>query len=269
MDSHIAQLLNSPPFNLTMSSGARYLRDEVYELCFSHRGMESLTAFVDRLREQYSRIHWEKAVYYKHQDPVLQGILRRTSTAFKSKPKKGAAPAMWERGTIASGAARRKDIDWFKLAVFDDPAFWMEMIDFPRGKLMVHPSHIDQIEPAYTEMYELITNWLVTDFNYTSLYHIYEFARDCSLTFVKECMDKVEDLRQHSTSYLRAIIESERAVQKQELDEVREVDAYSQLVIDKMKEMVSIREEIDWDKIEADAAVGEENRTEFDKVKLS
>jgi len=269
MDSHIAQLLNSPPFNLTMSSGARQLRDNVYEMCFSHRGTESLTAWVDRLRGQYNRIHWEKAAYYQHTDQIFQGILRRTSTQFKAKPKKGTAPPEWERGTIASGAARRKDIDWFKLAVFDDVEFWKEMIQFPRSKLAVYPHHIDQLEPAYTEMYELVTSWLVADFNFTSLYHIFEFTRDCSLSFVQECMDKVFNIRQHSTDYLRGIINKERAFQKVELDELSELDAYSELVISKMKEMVTVGEEIDWDKVEEKAAVGEENRAEFDKVKLS
>lgn len=269
MDSHITQLLSSSPFNLTMSSGARCLRDNVYELCFSHRGIESLTAFAERLKEQYNRIHWEKAVYYQHHDQIFQGILRRTSTVFKTKPKKGTAPAMWERGTIASKAARRKDVDWFKLAVFDNVDFWKEMINFPRSKLVVYPSHVDQMGQAYIDMYELITDWLITDFNYTSLYHIYEFARDCSLIFVKECMDKVVNIRQHSTDYLRGIINKERAFQEHELNELNELDAYSELVINKMKEMISNREEVDWDRIESDAITGEENRKEFDKVELS
>lgn len=269
MKDHITQLLNSAPFNSIMSSGARYLRNEVYELCFSHRGTDSLTVFVNRIREQYNRINWEKAVYYHNHEEILRGIYRRTSTAFKAKHKNGVVPEIWERGTIASNAARRKDIDWFKLAIFDDVSFWMDMINSPRAKLVVYPNHIDQIEPAYSNMYEMVTDWLITDFNYTSLYHIFEFARDCSLSFVKECMGKVENIRQHSTSYLRAIIEKERVIQKHELDELQEIDKYSQFVIDKMKEMVEAGENVDWEKIEKEASVGENNRAEFDKVKLS
>jgi hypothetical protein len=40
-------------------------------------------------------------------------------------------------------------------------------------------------------------------------------------------------------------------------------------VIGKMLAMVDNREDVDWDKVESEAAVGEENRREFGKVKLS
>lgn len=265
----ITTLLKEPPFNLIMSKNARALRDDVYMLCFSHCGYTSLREFVDEIKEQYDRIYWETAIYYHHNERIFEGILRRTSVKFEAKPKKGEDPATWQRGTKATGAARNKKIDWLKLAIFDDIEFWREMIDFPRTKLAVYPKQIKLIQLAFTAMYELITGWLFADFNYTSLYHIYEFARDDSLSFVEECMDKVEDPRKHSTSYLQAIMQQERAIQKEELLEADSVVEFSKQVIHKMVDMVDKHEPIDWDQIETNASVGEENRSVFDKVKLS
>lgn len=269
-DSLIKQLLKDPPFDKVMSVGARKLRDDVYFLCHSHLSPNDTKKFIDHITEHYNPINWEIPIFYHHQERIFEGVMRRTSSKYKEKVKdRGADPPKWQRGTKAAGAGRRKDIDWFRLAVFEDTEFWREMIDFPREKLHLYPADVKKIEPAFSQMYELFTGWLLADFNFTTLYNIFEFARDYSTTFIQECMNKVDDPRKRSTSYLEAVIRQEMAVLKHEIGEDQSLTEHSKMVISKMLEMVEKREDIDWDKIEQDAAQGEENRRIFRKVKLS
>lgn len=269
-DGLLNQLLRDAPFDKPMSTGARKLRDDVLLLCYSHINPNQTRDFLDHVESNYNRVNWEIAIFYHHNERIFEGILKKTSKKFLEDPKdKSSAPFAHQKGTKASGAARRKDIDWFELATFSDYSFWQEMIDYPREKLHINPSDIKKLDPAFTKMYELITGWLFTDFNFTSLYHIFEFARDYSLTFVSDCIEKVDDPRKRSTSYLQAVARQEMAVLKHELAEDTSLTEHSQNVINKMFEMVEKREDIDWDQIEDNAAQGEENRREFRKVKLS
>ena len=269
-DSLITQLLKDHPFNKTMSIGARRLRDDVYSLCCSHINPNDTEKFIKYIRDNYNRINWEKAIFYHHNERIYEGILRKTSEKFNEKPNNNNPDKIvFKKGTKAAGVARRKDIDWFNLAVFADSSFWIEMIDFPREKLHLNPDDIDKIEPSFTSMYELVTDWLLTDFNFSSLYNIYEFARDDSIEFIKECMSKVDDIRKRNTGYLAAIMKQERAALKYETEEDDSLTAHSKLVIAKMVEMANNKENVNWDDIEREAIVGETNRSEFEKVKLT
>lgn len=253
-----------------MSVGARRLRDDVYGLCISHVSPTEKRIFIDHVGDRYNRIHWEKAILYHHQERIFDGISRRTSNKFKEKMKdSGDNPPNWKRGTKIIKAPRRKDIDWFGLAVFDDVEFWREMIDSPREKLHVYPSSVDQLEPNFTNMYELISDWLLTDFNFTTLYNIFEFARDDNISFISDCIAKVEDPRKRSTSYLSAVIKQERAVLQHEIDEDTAITDHSKQVMSTIISMCEHKEDVDWDKIEGEAIVGEINREEFKKVKTS
>lgn len=265
MNSIYSQLFNNTKFKKIMSTEALKLRDEIYSLCFSHIHPDDQKKLHDHISETYNRINWEIPTLYQNNEIILEAVLRKTSKKFNDK-NETKDTENWKRGTVALGAARRKDIDWFKLATFDDYEFWIDMIDVPR-KIHVHPANV--IIDSFTSMYNTITDWLFINFNFTSLYHIYEFSRDYSLNFIKDCMDKIDDPHKHTTNYLRAVINSEVAINDSILAEDKELTESSKKLILHLNSLLKKDVNVNWDEIEKKSNIKEENDIEFKKVILS
>lgn len=266
--SIVDSILESGHFAYTMSKPARLLRNEVIELCFSNINPNDRQKFIDNLKNNYHRVNWEKAIFYNNNNIIFDGILKRTSKKFEDdKTKKNREPP-WKMGTKATGAHRSKNIDWFELSTFANSDFWFDIVEFSRS-LSIKPDIFDKMRSQFVPMYDLITDWLLVDFSFSDLYRIYEISKNDSISFVRQCMDKVDDRSKISVPYLMAIIEKERAILKAELADSQHLTDRTKMFFDLVLENEKKWEHINWDELDKEARVIEDNMREFDKVKLS
>jgi hypothetical protein len=255
----IDYLGNNEKFMRIMSRDGRRIRDDVIGSCLRYSAIN----IEQQISEFYDPMVWEKAVLYAHPSDLFTAFMRLTSKLYKDEERSGRLPKGRKDG------ARRKDVDWADVAINFAPQWWMPGIQDPRAR-RIDPNDFYKLEPAFTNMYMLVSQWLITDFSYTALLQILDISKRYSLDLVSECMEKIDQVRNRSIDYLMAIIEKEMAARHIEMMESKELEERSKKILSDLIDMAEKRAvSVDWDELEKNKEVDNLNKEVFDKVKLS
>ena len=274
LESLTSQILNEEPFTRPMSRDARKLRDDVYHLAFDNlKGRMNgaqFQSFVDNLKNEYEPLDWERAIFFQHHENVYKAILRVTSMKFREDTKNSEdTRAPWEKGTVAEGATRNKDIDWRWLIRFKDYERLYFMGEVFARRLSILPPDFDKRLDEFRPIYNMITRWVYSDFNYSALYRLWQMSAVHRPSFVQECMDKVEDQSKRTIEYLEAVIQGEYALWKLQVKDGQELEAESKLVYEAFKFMITKYENVDWDAVDKEADSQMNTANALNKVKMS
>lgn len=280
-NAYITQLLNQelsgPPFNKIMSKDARRLREEVYELSFKNikiKNADSLRDWIDKIKEVYDPLNFERAILFDYYDCVFEAVQRRTSKKYfdDSEEDKRNGNTRWphEIGTRARNASRKSGLDWFWIAEFSDwKNIWYDIMGFNKANPSIDPKNFNSSIQYFRPVYDLFVDWMFTDFNRTSLIHIYNISNTYSIDFIEECMKYVENPRSRDPAYLLAIMQKEHAIMRAELDESNRDDEYAVQIAKKLSEHITHHESVDWDKFKSELQQKVQDQQELNKVKLS
>lgn len=263
--------INNKIFDTVMSIEAKELRDGVIDRCMKYGANKYKPGELEqKIIESYNPIVWERAVLFGYANELLDGVDRKTSSAyFRHKDKADKATPPWQIGSVSGN--KYKHIDWLNVAKFEyDDSWFLSSVKFPRKDGNILPSAFDNLRPQFTEMYKLFTSWLIADFNHKTALNIFWYSRDYSIDFIHTCINMVNDKSKRSIEYLSAIVNKEFAIMKHDLMERKELTDDSKKTFDMILQTMSDKGgQVNWDEIDKDLETNLNNTEEFRKVKLS
>jgi hypothetical protein len=257
--------IKHPKLQAVMSREARQLRDNVYDTCikyFAHGSMTETAEYEKAIIDTYNPIVWERPILLAHDQVIFDSFLRITSAKYKEQQDHSRET----RGNKAG--SRRKDIDWLLTATTFPDDLWLPHVpEQDKRKGNVSPEAIYKVRDQFGPMYELFTKWLIVDFSHKVLFGIFDASMRYSLSLVSDCMEMVPELRNRSYEYLMVIVEKEMIIRQAEMMETKDLLDRSKMVLKAIVDLANDKSKIDWDSIDKDIKMDQENQEAFEKVK--